>query len=150
MKITIQYFDGCPHWKLADERVRHVLRGLPRRDVKLEYELIDSPEAAARARFRGSPTILIDGQDPFAGAGARSLGFPAAFTRRRRKRRALRARLSWRGCWPRLEGPTPRRRRTQWKSGADCAHRGLPGIHGTYVVNQNVPAVYEVAIQTGL
>jgi hypothetical protein len=66
MKVTIQYFDGCPHWKLADERVRRVLRGLARGDVKLEYELIDSPEAADRARFRGSPTILIDGHDPFA------------------------------------------------------------------------------------
>jgi hypothetical protein len=30
MKITIQYFDGCPHWKLADERVRLALGGLAR------------------------------------------------------------------------------------------------------------------------
>ena len=27
MRITIQYFDGCPHWTLADERVRSVLSG---------------------------------------------------------------------------------------------------------------------------
>jgi hypothetical protein len=66
MKITIQYFDGCPHWKLADERVHRVLGGLSRADVKLEYQLIDSPEAAEQAGFRGSPTILIDGRDPFA------------------------------------------------------------------------------------
>lgn len=66
MTITIQYFDGCPHWKLADERVRRVLRGLSTPDVKLEYQLIDSPEAAERAGFRGSPSILIDGRDPFA------------------------------------------------------------------------------------
>ena len=68
MKITIQYFDGCPHWKLADRRVQNVLRNLARSDVKLEYQLIDSPQAADRARFRGSPTILIDGRDPFASA----------------------------------------------------------------------------------
>lgn len=67
MTITIQYFAGCPHWKLADERVRRAVRQLARTDVKVEYELIDSPEAADRARFRGSPTILIDGHDPFAG-----------------------------------------------------------------------------------
>ena len=67
MKVTIQYFDGCPHWKLADERVRRVLRDLARSDVELEYQLIDSPQAAERAHFRGSPTILIDGHDPFAG-----------------------------------------------------------------------------------
>ena len=66
MKITIQYFDGCPHWKLADQRVQNVLRTLARSDVNVEYQLIDSPRAANRARFRGSPTILIDGSDPFA------------------------------------------------------------------------------------
>ena len=66
MKVTIQYFDGCPHWKLADQRLQGVLRRLDRRDVRLDYQLIDSPEAADHARFRGSPTILIDGRDPFA------------------------------------------------------------------------------------
>lgn len=69
MKITIQYFDGCPHWRLADQRVRHVLRDLSRADVTLQYQTIDTPEAAEQARFRGSPTILIDGRDPFAGEG---------------------------------------------------------------------------------
>jgi hypothetical protein len=69
VKLTIQYFAGCPHWKLADERVRNVLRDLARSDVQLEYQLIDSPEAADRARFRGSPSILIDGHDPFAREG---------------------------------------------------------------------------------
>jgi hypothetical protein len=38
---------------------------LDRADVRLGHELIDSPEAAERARFHGSPTILIDGRDPF-------------------------------------------------------------------------------------
>jgi len=66
MNITIQYFDGCPHWKLADQRVQAVVRRLDRSDVRLDHQLIDSPEAAERERFRGSPTILIDGRDPFA------------------------------------------------------------------------------------
>jgi hypothetical protein len=48
MKITIQYFDGCPRWKLAVECVQSVLRGLARDDVSLEHQLIDSPEAAMR------------------------------------------------------------------------------------------------------
>ncbi len=38
-------------------------------DVKLEYQLIDSVEAAERAGFHGSPTILIDGRDPFVTGG---------------------------------------------------------------------------------
>jgi hypothetical protein len=66
VNITIQYFDGCPHWKLADERVQTVLRRFDRSDVRLGHQLIDSPEAAERERFRGSPTILINGRDPFA------------------------------------------------------------------------------------
>ena len=66
MKVTIQYFDGCPHWKVADEQVRKVLRSLSRADVVLEYQFIDSPETAERVGFHGSPTILVDGRDPFA------------------------------------------------------------------------------------
>ena len=65
MKITIQYFDGCPHWKLADERVRHVLRDFSGHDVTVEYQFIDSPQTADEVGFHGSPTILIDGLDPF-------------------------------------------------------------------------------------
>ncbi len=65
MKITIQYFDGCPHWKLADERVRRVLGDFSGDDVTLEYQFIDSPETADQVGFHGSPTILIDDRDPF-------------------------------------------------------------------------------------
>ncbi len=66
MKVTIQYFDGCPHWQLADERVRNVIEGMSNDEVSLEYQLIDSPETADRVGFLGSPTILVDGRDPFA------------------------------------------------------------------------------------
>ena len=34
--------------------------------AKVGFQLVDTPEAAAAARFRGSPTVLIDGVDPFA------------------------------------------------------------------------------------
>jgi hypothetical protein len=66
MKITIQYIDGCPHWNFAQKRLKKVLRDVGRDDVEVDLELIDSPEAAERARFRGSPTFLFDGRDPFA------------------------------------------------------------------------------------
>src|SRR5712691_11659994 len=66
MKITVQYLDGCPHWKLADRRLANVLQGLDRHEIALEHQLIDSPEMAERIGFRGSPTILVDGRDPFA------------------------------------------------------------------------------------
>ena len=66
MKITIQYFDGCPHWNVAERRLQSVLRSLGRDNVVVDHQLIESPEAAERAHFRGSPTILIEGHDPFA------------------------------------------------------------------------------------
>lgn len=66
MKVTIQYFDGCPHWQLADERLRNVIEGMSIDDVSLEYQLIDTLEKAHRVGFLGSPTILVDGRDPFA------------------------------------------------------------------------------------
>jgi hypothetical protein len=73
MKITVQYFDGCPHWKLADRRLAAVLQAFDRDKFTLEYQLIESPEMAERVGFRGSPTILIDGRDPFA-SGAEPIG----------------------------------------------------------------------------
>ncbi|MGH7761599.1 MAG: thioredoxin family protein [Candidatus Dormibacteraceae bacterium] len=75
MKITIQYFDGCPHWKLAEERVLNVVKGFSNEQITLERQLIDSPATAERVGFHGSPTILVDGQDLFAtGAESISLG----------------------------------------------------------------------------
>jgi hypothetical protein len=65
LKVTIQYFDGCPHWELADKRLKRVLAAEPRDDVEIEYELIDSADEAECIGFHGSPTILFDGRDPF-------------------------------------------------------------------------------------
>jgi len=73
MKITVQYFDGCPHWKVADRRLANVLQDLGRHEFVVEYQQIDSPEMAKRIGFHGSPTILIEGRDPFA-TGAEPIG----------------------------------------------------------------------------
>ncbi len=69
MEITLQYFDGCHNWKTTDRDLTTLIteRGL---DATLRYQLIDSHEAALEHHFRGSPTVLIDGVDPFAVADA--------------------------------------------------------------------------------
>ena len=65
MEITLQYFDDCPNWKITDRRLRGLIAdGL---DANVRYQVIDSHEIAARLDFHGSPTVLIDGVDPFAG-----------------------------------------------------------------------------------
>lgn len=64
MDVLLQYFDGCPNWKVTDERLRALAAEL---DFDLAHERVETPEAAEDRRFRGSPTVLVDGRDPFAG-----------------------------------------------------------------------------------
>jgi len=63
MRIELLYFEDCPNWKVADERLREVTS---RRGQVVSYRLVATPEEAEANGFRGSPTILIDGRDPFA------------------------------------------------------------------------------------
>lgn len=63
MDVTLLYFDGCPSWQVADERLR-TLGGELGFDVGRRK--VDTPEAAEALQFRGSPTVLVDGRDPFA------------------------------------------------------------------------------------
>ena len=67
MDVVIQYFEGCPHAELAMERVRRALQSAGLADQKVLLQRVDSPEEAAGAGFHGSPTILVDGVDPFEG-----------------------------------------------------------------------------------
>jgi len=65
MEITLQYFNGCPNWMTIDQHLKAVFDE-PALDATVSYQLIDTPDAAAEYGFRGSPTVLIDGVDPFA------------------------------------------------------------------------------------
>jgi hypothetical protein len=68
-EIRLQYFDGCPCVPLMHDRVRAALieEGM---DVEPVLEKVASSHEAERLRLAGSPTILIDGRDPLAEAGA--------------------------------------------------------------------------------
>lgn len=63
MKLELLYFDDCPNWKVAAERLDTVAA---RRGLVVERRLVTTAEEAEESRFRGSPTILVDGHDPFA------------------------------------------------------------------------------------
>jgi hypothetical protein len=68
VEVRLLYFDDCPNWRHADTRLREALadRETP---VEVGYQLVRSAEEAERAGFRRSPTILINGRDPFASPG---------------------------------------------------------------------------------
>lgn len=68
MEITLQYFDGCPNWKVADERLAEIAAERP--DVTVTRHLVETFDEAERVGFHGSPSVLVDGVDPFADAGA--------------------------------------------------------------------------------
>ena len=71
IQVTIHYFDGCPNWKNAEARVRQVIEELGLGDrVTISFELVAWSEGAEATGFRGSPTVLIDGADPFANDAA--------------------------------------------------------------------------------
>lgn len=64
MNITLQYFEGCPNWKVADERLTALAENDP--SILVTRHIVDSVEEAERVGFRGSPSILLNGIDPFA------------------------------------------------------------------------------------
>lgn len=64
MDITLLYFDDCPNWRVADERLAAI--AAERADLKVTRHLVDTLEEAERVGFHGSPSILVDGVDVFA------------------------------------------------------------------------------------
>ncbi|MDX2403964.1 alkylmercury lyase family protein [Streptomyces microflavus] len=67
MRITVLTVPGCPNAASAMERVRAALAG---RAAEVELVEVHDQGQAAELGMNGSPTILLDGTDPFAPAGA--------------------------------------------------------------------------------
>ena len=67
MELTILEVAGCPHAALLEERLAAALAGGP--PAVIIRRVITDPGEAARAGLHGSPTVLVDGSDPFAAPG---------------------------------------------------------------------------------
>jgi len=63
MDVALLYFDGCPNWRTTDQRLRQLA---DERGFELDHRSVETPETAQDLSFRGSPTVLVDGRDPFA------------------------------------------------------------------------------------
>lgn len=68
MTVSLLYVDGCPNWRVADERLREALAAVGRAATEVEYVQVSTPQEAEAISFHGSPTVLVDGLDPFADA----------------------------------------------------------------------------------
>lgn len=64
MDVELQYFEGCPNWRVAAERLAQV--AAEEAVITVRRRIVATPEEAEAVGFRGSPTILIDGHDAFA------------------------------------------------------------------------------------
>ena len=64
MRVEVLYFDGCPTYLEAERTLRGVLaeEGI---EAEVELVAVNTDEEARRLRFPGSPTIRVDGRDPF-------------------------------------------------------------------------------------
>jgi len=69
MKISLLYFEGCPNWHITDERLREAI-AVVGHAVQIEHVLVSTPQEADAIGFHGSPTVLVDGLDPFSDADA--------------------------------------------------------------------------------
>ena len=65
MDITLVHVADCPHVTLARQRLDVALDQLGL-TATIHQDLVTSEHDAATAGLRGSPTILVDGHDPFA------------------------------------------------------------------------------------
>ena len=57
----------CPNAPVLEDRLMAVLHG--RTDASVSHQVISSEDEAIRWGMHGSPTLLIDGVDPFAEPG---------------------------------------------------------------------------------
>lgn len=67
MDIDLLHIDACPSWVETRRRLEAALRATGFGDTTIRLRVVTTGEEAARLRFAGSPTILIDGADLFPG-----------------------------------------------------------------------------------
>ncbi|MGH3186334.1 MAG: alkylmercury lyase family protein [Streptosporangiaceae bacterium] len=70
MHLVVLAVPGCPSAQVLDQRLERVLED--HRDVTVSHHVIDDAGEAARLGMHGSPTLLVDGIDPFAEPGQRA------------------------------------------------------------------------------
>lgn len=67
MHLTVLGVPGCPNLKLLEQHLEQALEG--HHDVTVSRREIADQDQAARWGMNGSPTLLVDGIDPFAEPG---------------------------------------------------------------------------------
>lgn len=61
--VVLQYFNDCPNWRQAAAHLDALTDEF--RELVVTLRPVETAEEAERVGFRGSPSILVDGVDPF-------------------------------------------------------------------------------------
>lgn len=69
VEVELLVVPGCPNEGAAAELVRGVLDELGRADTPVTVRVVRHRADAARHAFTGSPTLRVNGSDPFAEPG---------------------------------------------------------------------------------
>jgi glutaredoxin len=62
VKVEVQYFHGCPNCEEMVDRVKEAISTLGNH-VDFQEVIVETHEKAVEVNFRGSPTLLINGED---------------------------------------------------------------------------------------
>ena len=66
MRVELLVVPNCPHENVASERLRQALDDAGHATTPVEVRTMTAEAVDETPEFAGSPTILIDGADPFA------------------------------------------------------------------------------------
>ena len=53
MRVELLYFDGCPNWTVADERLAQAIQKSERTDITVTRRTVESAEEAEADGFTG-------------------------------------------------------------------------------------------------
>lgn len=62
VKLEFQYFEGCPNHIKMENNLTEAVKGLEDK-VEIEKVLVEDELTANKVKFRGSPTLLVNGED---------------------------------------------------------------------------------------
>lgn len=69
MKVDILQVPACPNATLLERRIAQAVAGEPI-DVTITHRVVEDETGATETGMTGSPTLLVDGRDPFAEPGS--------------------------------------------------------------------------------
>lgn len=62
LNLELQYFEGCPNYKKMNDNLNDAIKSLEDK-IELKKVLVEDAATAIKVSFRGSPTLLINGED---------------------------------------------------------------------------------------